>query len=243
MSNENTEKNEILEFLEEINTTEQDSENKSILEQLKFETTLTDEESELIRDSKEEIQKEKIDRVPEIPVSNEFETRPYDDMFTAMVADLGLIEVSDYEKDMFIKSVLNDAPFYTISKILGNKVLIKVKSRNIYNDNLIFKCLTKDELDKYFVGVEGMLQRMQAYIAAAQIVEINGRDYNLEISNSLTFEENYKVLQEHLKKYDSMQTQIWAAIVMAVRIHEYKTKICMDNLNNENFWVSVGINT
>jgi hypothetical protein len=243
MSNENIEKNEILEFLEEINATAEPTETKSSLDQLEIKAELTEEEYRILKDSEEETQRERLQDVPEIPVSNEFDSRPYDDLFTAMVADLGKIEVSDYEKDMFIKSILNDSPFYTISKILGGKVLIKVKSRNIYNDNLIFKSLTKDEAEKYFVGVEGMMQRMQAYIAAAQVVEINGKDYNLEISNENTFEENYENLQVHLRKYDSMQTQMWAAIVLAVRIHEYKTKICMDNLNNENFWESAGINT
>jgi len=243
MSNENIEKNEILEFLEEINATAEPTETKSSLDQLEIKAELTEEEYRILKDSEEETQRERLHDVPEIPVSNEFDSRPYDDLFTAMVADLGKIEVSDYEKDMFIKSILNDSPFYTISKILGGKVLIKVKSRNIYNDNLIFKSLTKDEAEKYFVGVEGMMQRMQAYIAAAQVVEIIGKDYNLEISNENTFEENYENLQVHLRKYDSMQTQMWAAIVLAVRIHEYKTKICMDNLNNENFWESAGINT
>ena len=156
MSNENIEKNEILEFLEEINATAEPTETKSSLDQLEIKAELTEEEYRILKDSEEETQRERLQDVPEIPVSNEFDSRPYDDLFTAMVADLGKIEVSDYEKDMFIKSILNDSPFYTISKILGGKVLIKVKSRNIYNDNLIFKSLTKDEAEKYFVGVEGI---------------------------------------------------------------------------------------
>jgi hypothetical protein len=240
MSIDSTEKKEILEFLEEIKPTEETTSN---LDRLELKANLTEDEFNLINESAEEQKKARVEDVPEIPVNKDFELKPHDDLFTAMVADLGKVTVSDYEKDLFIKATLNDTNFVTTSSVMGGRVSIKIKSRNLYNDNLVFKALTKDEKDKVFVGIEGMLQKMQAYIAAAQVSEINGKDYNLEISNENTFEENYEKLQQHLKKYDSMQTHMWAAIVLAVRIHEYKTKICMDNLNNENFWESSGINT
>jgi hypothetical protein len=240
MSIVNTEKAEILEFLEEIKP---DESKASAVEGVEVKSFLTEDEFQLLQDSEEARQREKLEGVPEIPVNKDFELKPHDDLFTAMVADLGKVEVSAYEKDLFIKALLNDTTFTTVSKVLGGRISIKIKSRNLYNDNLIFKALTKDEADRVFVGIEGMLQRMQAYIAAAQISEINGKDYNLDISNEDSFEVNYEKLGQHLKKYDSMQTHMWAAIVLAVRIHEYKTKICMDNLNNENFWESSGINT
>lgn len=181
--------------------------------------------------------------VPEIPVVDDFKHRPYQDMFTALVADIGKVEVNDFEKDLFIKSVLNDSQYVTTSSILGGRMTMKIKSRTMYTDKLIFDALNKDEQLKLIAGMDSMVYRLQMYVAACQLQSYGGKntDYNPDPHKS--FEENYKTMNEHVDKVlSTVPVHVWGAIVMGIRIHEYKSKICLDNLNNENFWESAGIN-
>jgi hypothetical protein len=161
-----------------------------------------------------------------------------------MVADIGEVAVSDYEKDMFIKAVLNDTQFYTVSKILGGRLSMEVKSRTMYTDKLVFDSLNFDEQNKKIVGIDSMLYRLQMYVAACQLKSYGNKNVELHLDYTKTFDENYVILNQHVDKVLSqIPAHVWSAIVMGIRIHEYKSKLCMDNLNNENFWESAGINS
>jgi hypothetical protein len=212
--------------------------------QLEAVAELSPEEMKELGKSFEESREEKEIEVPEIPVKDDFRNTPYQDLFSMMVADIGEVVVSDYEKDMFIKAVLNDTQFYTVSKILGGRLSMEVKSRTMYTDKLVFDSLNFDEQNKKIVGIDSMLYRLQMYVAACQLKSYGNKNVELHLDYTKTFDENYIILNQHVDKVLSqIPAHVWSAIVMGIRIHEYKSKLCMDNLNNENFWESAGINS
>lgn len=240
MSEQEEDTNEVLQFLQDMeNTTE---ETKPF--QLEAVAELSPEEMKELGKSFEEAREEKEIEVPEIPVKDDFRNTPYQDLFSMMVTDIGEVVVSDYEKDMFIKAVLNDTQFYTVSKILGGRLSMEVKSRTMYTDKLVFDSLNFDEQNKKIVGIDSMLYRLQMYVAACQLKSYGNKNVELHLDYTKTFDENYIILNQHVDKVLSqIPTHVWSAIVMGIRIHEYKSKLCMDNLNNENFWESAGINS
>jgi hypothetical protein len=240
MSEQQEDTNEVLQFLQDMeNTTE---ETKPF--QLEAVAELSPEEMKELGKSLEESREEKEIEVPEIPVKDDFRNTPYQDLFSMLVADIGEVVVSDYEKDMFIKAVLNDTQFYTVSKILGGRLSMEVKSRTMYTDKLVFDSLNFDEQNKKIVGIDSMLYRLQMYVAACQLKSYGNKNVELHLDYTKTFDENYVILNQHVDKVLSqIPAHVWSAIVMGIRIHEYKSKLCMDNLNNENFWESAGINS
>lgn len=234
---------EVLEFLEEIESTEK-KENTPSLFPFQKSAPLTDDELKILKgdndDSGDDLEKKDV---PEIPVKDDFRSSPYQDLFSMLVADIGTVTVSDFEKDMFIKAVLNDTQFYTVSKILGGKLNIEVKSRTMYTDKLVFEALNYDEQNKKIVGLDSMLYRLQMYVAACQLKSYGNKNVELNLDHTKSFEENYEILNKHVDNVlAQIPAHIWSAIVMGIRIHEYKSKLCMDNLNNENFWESAGTN-
>lgn len=239
MSEEDDNK-DVLEFLQAMNETDKESPKF----QLEAKAELSPEELRELESSLEEEKEERAIDVPEIPVKDDFLNKPYQDLFSMLVADIGDITVSDYEKDLFIKAVLNDTQFSTVSKILGGRMQIEVKSRTMYTDKLVFDALNYDEQNKITVGIDSMLFRLQLYVAACQLKAYGRKNVELHLDHTKTFEENYKILNDHVDKVlVQIPAHLWASIVMGIRIHEYKSKICMDNLNNENFWESAGINS
>lgn len=231
---------EVLNFLQEL---KKDQEPKKETDIVNREAELTEDEFDFMQNSKALEAQERIKDVPEIAARDEFQRKPYQDLFAALIADIGLVEVSDFEKDIFIKSILNDSPFVTTSLILNGKLSVAVKSRTMYTDKLIFQALGRDETLGNVIGIESMMFKLQMYVAATQVVSYGNKSVNLDIDPSKTFDENYAILNNHIEStLGAISTHVWAGIVMGVRIHEYKSKICMDNLNNENFWESAGIN-
>jgi hypothetical protein len=240
MSEQQEDTNEVLQFLQDMENTPEET--KPF--QLEAVAELSPEEMKELGKSLEESREEKEIEVPEIPVKDDFRNTPYQDLFSMMVADIGEVAVSDYEKDMFIKAVLNDTQFYTVSKILGGRLSMEVKSRTMYTDKLVFDSLNFDEQNKKIVGIDSMLYRLQMYVAACQLKSYGNKNVELHLDYTKTFDENYVILNQHVDKVLSqIPAHVWSAIVMGIRIHEYKSKLCMDNLNNENFWESAGINS
>jgi hypothetical protein len=238
---DNKDTQEVLEFLQTIEETQEQE--KPLLAQLEQAVNLTPEEMAELEGSVEAQREDRKIDVPEIPVQDEFKNRPYQDMFTALVADIGKVEVSNYEKDLFIKSILNDTKFNTTSYVLGGRLPIEVKSRTMFTDKLVFDSLNKDEKDKKVVGMDSMVFRLQMYMAACQLKSYGAKNTNFEPDPTKDFDHNYEQLNTHVDKVlHDIPVHIWGAIVMGIRIHEYKSKICLDNLNNENFWESAGIN-
>jgi hypothetical protein len=238
---DNKDTQEVLEFLQTIEETQEQE--KSLLEKVEQSVELTPEEKEELEGSLEQEQEYRNIDVPEIPVQDNFKHKPYQDMFTALVADIGKVEVSNYEKDLFIKSVLNDTKFTTISYVLGGKLPIEVKSRTMFTDKLIFDSLNKDEQEKRVLGLDSMVFRLQMYMAACQVKSYGSKDTDFDPDHTKDFDYNYDKLNAHVDKVlSNIPVHVWGAIVMGIRIHEYKSKICLDNLNNENFWESAGIN-
>lgn len=238
---EHEETSEVLEFLQELDSTETaEKEINPFLSRVQ----LTEEEANALQDSRDEDDTENnVKDVPEIPVRDDFTRKPHQDLFSMLVADIGEVTVSDYEKDMFIKAVLNDSQFSTVSKVLSGKLHIEVKARTMYSDKLIFDSLNYDEQNKNIVGLDSMLFRLQMYVAACQLKSYGAKNVELHLDPEKTFEENYKILNNHVDKVLArIPSHVWAAITMGIRIHEYKSKLCMDNLNNENFWESAGTN-
>ncbi len=232
-------KKEVLQFLQAM----EEAPTPTSLESVELKAELEKEEMDYLKNTIEEEKESRVKDVPPIPVQDDFDTKPYADMFSALVSDIGKVEVSQLEKDMFMKSILNDSPYTTVSEVLCNKLSVTVTSRTMYTDKLIFEALNKDEADRKVIGLDGLMQRLQMYVAAIQVRNYGKKNTELTINSNDTFEVNYEKLQTHLAKfYNDTPVHIWAALVLAVRIHEYKSKICMDNLHNENFWESAGIN-
>ena len=230
---------EVLDFLEAMEVKPK----QNTLESVELSAQLEKDEFNYLKNTIEDEKESRVKDVPPIPVQDDFDTKPYSDMFSALVSDIGKVEVSQLEKDLFMKSILNDSPYTTVSEVLCNKLYVTVSSRTMYTDKLIFDSLNKDEADKKVIGLDGLIQRLQMYVAAIQVKGYGKKNTDLTVNSNDTFEVNYNKLQEHLAKfYNDTPVHIWAALVLAVRIHEYKSKICMDNLHNENFWESAGIN-
>jgi hypothetical protein len=189
----------------------------------------------------EEIEAPKSDT----PMPDDFnpENTIVNDIFNSQKLEklLGKIKVTEIDKDLYMKALLNDEPFVTtVQPIHG--IDITVKSRALYEDEIVYHCLRIERDSGEILGPETYFTRLQLFLAGMQVVKIGNKVVKFEYDEKDTFEEIHEKLKAHVAKvYNPMQAPKWNAIVAAVRVFEAKLKICNDNLRDENFWHSAGI--
>jgi hypothetical protein len=171
--------------------------------------------------------------VPTIHQSIEMETS---------LPSLGSIVLTDYEKDLYVKTLLNDAPFsLDIEPFKG--VTINVKSRTLRTENLVFHILSAERESGKIIGPETYFTRLQQLLAAVQITQIGDKNVSIDPSVlGVPRDAAHPVIEAHIDAhYMDITPQKWNAINFAIRIFETKLKLCNDNLRDENFWLTEDI--
>jgi len=171
--------------------------------------------------------------VPTVHQSIEMETS---------LPSLGSIVLTDYEKDLYIKTLLNDVPF-TLDIEPFKGVTVSVNSRTLRTENLVFHVLSAERESGKIIGPETYFTRLQQLLAAVQITQIGDKNVSIDPSVlCMPRDAAHPLLEEHIDKhYMDITPQKWNAINFAIRIFETKLKLCNDNLRDENFWLTEDI--
>lgn len=151
--------------------------------------------------------------------------------------DLGNISLTDYEKDLYVKTLLNDAP-YTLQIEPFRGVSMHIQSRTLRTESLVFHILSEERKSGAIIGPETYFTRLQQLLAAVQITQIGDKLVELPPDTlKLHPDEAHPIITAHVEKfYMDITPQKWNAITFAIRIFETKLKLCNDNLRDENFW-------
>lgn len=146
------------------------------------------------------------------------------------------VTVSDDEKDLYIKSLLNDTPFkLEVEPFPGFKVV--VRARTVFFDDLIYDMVRQSSDNGEIIGMESGFTKLMRLLAAVQIESVQGRNIAFDISKTENREEVSARLLQHSKNvFDSYTLTKWNAIVKAVRVFDAKNKICNDKLLDKSFW-------
>jgi hypothetical protein len=169
---------------------------------------------------------------------------PNDTMLTEALINTDKIEVSDMEKSLFIKSLLNDEPVKFQVSLFDGKLNVELRSRSLHEQRRIFDVLAKDQKDG-IVNPEDLayfVTRMQQYCMAIMVERVNGKLFSeVSISPDKNIEETQKILHAAVKGNIEALTGIrWTAITNAMRIFEAKCAKMGTEAANQDFWTPRG---
>lgn len=159
---------------------------------------------------------------------------------------LGEVEVTDIEKSMYLKAVLNDMPVIMPIALQmqagGTSVTVNIRTLNNYEMDLVFWCLDQDRKEGLIGNPATLATRIQYYAGGMQAISVN----NSQIS-SISFPNPGNVVDDGNKlraHVNDMVAKInwprWQVILTALRLFEAKVKICNDAALNGNFWKPQG---
>jgi len=165
--------------------------------------------------------------------------------WTFKSATIPNVSVTDYEKTLFFKALLNDTEFeLDVDFDLIEKYTVSIRGLTAFEQKLVASALKLDSDEKLIDGVHGFTAFMQQYCLLYQVLAINNKPFNrIELDKFPTF--GYADHVEHLRKQmreivDKMPSFKLITLIKAVIIFEIKQKLLHDGLVNRNFWKPQG---
>lgn len=203
---------------------------------------LSDEERRMLEGGA--VPDEESDEKVDTPKPEEFDLpSTSDDLdFTMDFHELGRVEVEELERDLYLKTLLNDTSFtLDIEVIRGFNVT--VKSRTVFYDDLIYDMVRMYSEKGEVLGLESGFTKLMRLLAGVQVVAIQGRNVEFQPTRGATRKELSKELTDHVAAvYNDFNLTKWNAVVKAVRIFDSKQKICNDKVLDRTFWEGANTN-
>lgn len=185
----------------------------------------------------------------EIPPNDDFNMpNPNDVMLTEALVATEKLDISDLEKQKFVKALLNNEPVKFSVTLFGGQLKVELRSRSLYEQQRIFDVLNKDRNDgtiplvpengKMIPDLASEVTRMHKYCMAIMIQRVNGDLFSeLELPDTDSVEEAQKKLHLALEgPVKHIQGVRWTGLMNAMRIFETKCAKMSTEANNEDFW-------
>lgn len=153
-------------------------------------------------------------------------------------------EVLDVEKEMYLKSVLNDVPVELELSGFGGKLKMVFRSRTPEETTAIFKQLQSDLKNKRFELELEYQTRLRNYCLAVQTVSINGEkqpDYSSFPVSKENMDAGIGPIYLAAEKYRSLKNEyIVVAQISLLSLFERKVALMGSKILDGDFWNPAG---
>lgn len=181
----------------------------------------------------------------EITPNQEFDGGDTNQQFISeALAPINRVEITEAEKVLFLKAVLNDAPVKFPVTLYNGQMTVDVRSRSSYEQKRVFDILKLDQQEGLYeqADVAMMITRMHYYLGVLMVERINGTLFSeLKLMPGTSIEQDTKVMREAASKlFEGMSSIRWTSILNALRIFEHKCAKMNSEALNEGFWTPQG---
>jgi hypothetical protein len=188
---------------------------------------------------------EPIERTTRVPANPEFDQlSPHDTAVSDALAIDQTVQITDLEREIFLKAVLNDEPVRLTVALYDNQFKVELRSRSTFEQRRVFDVLDRDRIEEVIPkdNIALMVTRMQCYLAVIMIERINGQMFSdVKLDPKGKMEEHCKILREKVaEKTDSMMGVRWNSVLTALRTFENKCAKMNTEALNEGFWKPQG---
>jgi hypothetical protein len=108
---------------------------------------------------------------------------PYEDGLSdldELPAINGIIEVTEQDKQDYLRAVLNDEPVVFKISLCGESVKVKLRARTAWEQSLVYEAVFQDQEMKIVNEFRQGVIQLQKYSAVLMVQEINGRTKSLK---------------------------------------------------------------
>jgi hypothetical protein len=146
------------------------------------------------------------------------------------------------DKMLYIKAMLNDVPVEFVISLPVGGLMMKIRSLNNYEQDVVFKALDMDQQDQEVKGPAQYVTRLQYHAAVMQIVEFNKerQDFVQFSPGETSVEEAANILRQRTRMYIGANNwPTWQVKLTGLRIFEEKLASCNRAVMDANFWMPV----
>jgi hypothetical protein len=168
---------------------------------------------------------------------------PYEDGLSdldELPAINGIIEVTEQDKQDYLRAVLNDEPVVFKISLCGESVKVKLRARTAWEQSLVYEAVFQDQEMKIVNEFRQGVIQLQKYSAVLMVQEINGRLFSnekFEKKGGDDWQKDVDRLRELVtEKIDAMDGAKLTLILNALRIFEFKLARIGTQCLSGNFW-------
>lgn len=165
---------------------------------------------------------------------------PNQQFISEAMAPIDKIEISDKEKETFLKAVLSDEPVRLPVSLYNGKFILDLRSRSSFEQKRVFDVLALDRKENVYdpADLAMMITRMHYYLGALMVERINGELFSeLKLEPGKDVAADAKIMRDAAAKlFEKMGTVRWTSILNALRIFEHKCARLNSEAANEGFW-------
>jgi len=148
------------------------------------------------------------------------------------------INVTDVEKEQFLKAVMTNKPFTAIDSMFDGQFRVKFKSLSIEEAQDVFTQLRRDQLNQEIVTDANYMMALTNYRLGLAITEFNDEPYNEKVNKA-----SYKPKDEHdsyvkQRASEFLQWPVFklSALAEAFKAFEEKLLYLTKEIQTPNFW-------
>lgn len=148
------------------------------------------------------------------------------------------VEVTDFDKSMYLKSLLNDTNLELLIK-LEMGIEFTIRSLTNFEFEVLFLALDMYSKEEKITGPAQYASMVQQCAAALQVIKMGGKtlDPPIFIAGEISAQEAAKVLKNRVDITLGKWTwPKWQAAITALRVFEIKLATCNENARQANFW-------
>ena len=150
------------------------------------------------------------------------------------------VEVSDLERDLYLKAVLTDEPIRLVIEVLGGNLKLEFRSRTMHEQERILSVVRQDVRDKLIQEGDAALAytRLQQYCVCLQLRRINEDHFSdLVLPAESSFDKDRDTLRAaFLQLHPKMSQLRWNAIYDGLVTFESKCRQLSEESLNTDFW-------
>lgn len=155
----------------------------------------------------------------------------------------GDVEITDSDKEMFLKAVLNDESVILDIPFCNGGIVFKVRSKTSWEQSLAYEATIQSKINEKELDYYQSLLQLQKFGAALQILAINGTPLsNIKYDRpgedwQKQVEELKEACETHIAGMDSIKSSL---VLNALRLFEYKVAKMSAACNTADFWKPAG---
>lgn len=152
------------------------------------------------------------------------------------------VDVTDEEKALFLKTLLNDTEFEIPVSLMNGQMQVSIKAKSSHAQNLILQIVDQRSFEEEISNLMIVHSWLQEYSMALMITEVNGKKRpHAEITNQDDVDTAREKLDPIVQEYYRDLGVQWDILLRALHLFETKKVKMQDECLNENFWKGVDL--
>lgn len=175
-----------------------------------------------------------------LPSNSEFDQPNQAAQMSSGYVDTRLMTVTDAEKRIYVKCLVNDAPFTLELELFGGALKVEMRTRTLEQQQRINDLLSMEFSQKKEINADDIAmaaKRTEHYLLAVMVQRLNGVSFAAPDILNGTLDTVQVAMRNFFKtKLETMHVPKMTALVNAIRIFESKSARLASEAKNESFW-------